>query len=81
MNDSAIQFTIELNGEAMILESGCTVDQLLEQIIENRSQSGTGGSRAVAVELNSEIVPRDQFGLTILKDGDRVEVVTLVGGG
>ena len=35
----------------------------------------------VAVEVNLEVVPRAQHRDTILIDGDRVEVVTLVGGG
>lgn len=35
----------------------------------------------VAVEINEELVPRKQFGDTTLRDGDRVEIVTFVGGG
>ena len=35
----------------------------------------------VAVELNREIVPRAQHGVTSLKTGDEVEVVHFVGGG
>ncbi|HXE90924.1 MAG TPA: sulfur carrier protein ThiS [Terriglobales bacterium] len=35
----------------------------------------------VAVELNREIVPRDQWGATPLADGDRLEIVHFVGGG
>jgi thiamine biosynthesis protein ThiS len=35
----------------------------------------------VAVELNEQLVRRTQFDETRLKPGDRVEVVTLVGGG
>lgn len=35
----------------------------------------------VAVELNREIVPRDQWAQTILNKGDRLEVVHFVGGG
>lgn len=35
----------------------------------------------VAVELNRDIVPRDRWTETILRDGDRVEVVHFVGGG
>ena len=37
--------------------------------------------RRVAVEVNEEVVPREQHAARELKDGDRVEVVTLVGGG
>jgi sulfur carrier protein len=35
----------------------------------------------VAVELNREIVPRDRWHQTQLKDGDRLEIVHFVGGG
>jgi len=35
----------------------------------------------VAIELNREIVPRDQWPQTPLKDGDQLEVVHFVGGG
>jgi thiamine biosynthesis protein ThiS len=35
----------------------------------------------VAVELNRNIVPRDQWAQTQLNDGDRLEIVHFVGGG
>jgi sulfur carrier protein len=35
----------------------------------------------VAVELNRDIVPRDRWPQTLLKDGDRLEIVHFVGGG
>src|SRR5258708_8421770 len=35
----------------------------------------------VAIELNREIVPRDQWPQTSLHDGDRLEIVHFVGGG
>lgn len=35
----------------------------------------------VAIELNREIAPRAQWGETLLKDGDRLEIVHFVGGG
>ena len=39
------------------------------------------GERAVAVEVNKTIVPRLLHEKTPLRDGDAVEIVTLVGGG
>jgi sulfur carrier protein len=38
-------------------------------------------SDRVAVELNREIVPRDCWSDTLLKEGDRLEIVHFVGGG
>jgi thiamine biosynthesis protein ThiS len=35
----------------------------------------------VAIELNREIVPRDQWPQTALREGDRLEIVHFVGGG
>jgi thiamine biosynthesis protein ThiS len=35
----------------------------------------------VAVERNREVVPRARHGETLLVAGDRLEVVTFVGGG
>ena len=35
----------------------------------------------VAVEINCDLVPRRQFDVTELRDGDQIEIVTLVGGG
>jgi thiamine biosynthesis protein ThiS len=38
-------------------------------------------SDRVAIELNREIVSREQWAQTPLKDGDRLEIVHFVGGG
>jgi sulfur carrier protein len=38
-------------------------------------------SRKVAVERNLEIVPRSTYSATALADGDRIEIVTFIGGG
>ena len=37
--------------------------------------------RKVAVELNLEIVPRSLYPVTLLSDGDRLEIVHFIGGG
>ena len=39
------------------------------------------GDKRVAVERNREVVPRAQHGDTRLASGDRLELVTFVGGG
>lgn len=38
-------------------------------------------TQGIAVELNLEIVPKGRFGETILKEGDKIESVRMVGGG
>jgi sulfur carrier protein len=37
--------------------------------------------RGLAVEVNQEIVPRARHAEHLLADGDKLEIVTLVGGG
>jgi thiamine biosynthesis protein ThiS len=37
--------------------------------------------RAVAVEHNGEILQRDRYQEAVLRDGDTVEIVRMVGGG
>lgn len=37
--------------------------------------------RFLAVELNRQVVPRSDHCQTLLSEGDRIEIVTLVGGG
>lgn len=64
---------IVVNGEAREVDDGATVEQLVAALGIDR--------RSVAVEKNREIVPRSQHATTPLADGDRVEIVTMVGGG
>lgn len=38
-------------------------------------------TRFCAVEVNEEILPKNQYDSYCVREGDRIEVVTLVGGG
>jgi sulfur carrier protein len=64
---------ISVNGESREVETGTTVAALVRALSVPTSH--------VAVELNLEVVPRTQHAETVLRDGDRLEIVTLVGGG
>ena len=64
---------LTINGENRILSSAETLSALVEQL-------GMKSDR-VAIELNRDIVPRDQWATTPLKDGDQLEIVHFVGGG
>ena len=64
---------IQVNGEGREIAAGSTVANLLGELGLTQPH--------VAVEVNLEVVPRAEHCGTILNDGDRVEVVTLVGGG
>ncbi len=64
---------IVVNGEKRAVREGATVLSLLVDLSLPESR--------VAVERNREIVRKAEFGGTALRDGDRVEIVTFVGGG
>jgi sulfur carrier protein len=64
---------IEVNGERREVAHGTTVLDLLRELDVTQPH--------VAVEVNLEVVPRTRHAETLLRDGDRLEVVTLVGGG
>ncbi len=62
-----------VNGQPREVPDRTTVAGLLEEL--------ELATKPVAVEVNLELVPRAQHGQQRLNDGDRLEVVTLVGGG
>lgn len=64
---------VVVNGDEREVPDACTVRDLLVAI-------GLGDT-LVAVERNTEIVPRAHHARTPLSDGDRLEVVHFVGGG
>lgn len=64
---------MKLNGGKIEFREGMTVSELVAEM---------GFSEAmVAVELNLDILPRDSFSSTVLKENDCIEVVRFVGGG
>lgn len=64
---------LRINGEERSFDDGLTLSALVEEL-------GLKADR-VAVELNRNIVRRDGWAATKLRDGDRLEVVHFVGGG
>ena len=64
---------ITINGNQTTFSTDLTVAEYLEQ---NNYQTNR-----IVVELNEEILPKYSYSETMLKDGDRLEVVTFVGGG
>lgn len=64
---------MKVNGEIFEFKEGMTVSNLIAEM---------GFSEVmVAVELNLDILPRDSFSSTVLKENDCIEVVRFVGGG
>jgi len=71
--EDATRVNVIVNGESREVPSGLTVAELLRQLDIS--------PRGVAVEVNLQIVPRNQHEQHRLSEGDRLEIVTLVGGG
>jgi len=63
---------IEVNGEPRRAAASTTVRALLAQLALPAER--------IAVELNRDLLPRDRFDRP-LAAGDRLEIVTFVGGG
>jgi thiazole synthase len=64
---------ITINAEPRTFATPLTVAELLRQLGRDPQK--------LAVEVNEQVVPRDQHAATTLRENDRVEIVTLVGGG
>jgi thiamine biosynthesis protein ThiS len=64
---------LKVNGEEREFRGVASLADLLRQL-------GIPPVR-VAIERNEELVPRGEYDATALQDGDRLEVVTFVGGG
>lgn len=65
--------TIEVNGEKKAISGEMALNELLchlELVPEH-----------IAVELNRQVIPRDRYAKTNVCAGDRLEIVTFVGGG
>jgi sulfur carrier protein len=64
---------VTINGDEQALESGLTLSDLV---------AARGAEpRRVAIEVNAELVLRADYGNTEIHEGDRIEIVTFVGGG
>jgi thiamine biosynthesis protein ThiS len=64
---------VSVNGDTVRVPGGCTIAELLRQLSLDRAR--------VAVEHNLRVVPKAEHAERRLNHGDRVEIVTFVGGG
>ena len=65
--------SLQVNGKNVELEGPTPLLDYLEKLGVN--------PRAVAVELNGDILERAAYAGVTLREGDRVEIVRMVGGG
>ena len=63
---------ITVNGEERTLDPKTVLGYLVEIGVN---------PRAVAVELNLDILEKGEYATTMLNEGDKVEIVQFVGGG
>ncbi|MFN3870109.1 MAG: sulfur carrier protein ThiS [Aquificaceae bacterium] len=66
---------IWINGKEREVKEGISLLNLLEELGIQVKPVG------FAVSVNEEIVPKSKYGEYLLKEGDRVEIVNIVGGG
>ena len=71
--NSDSEFLEIVNGKEIELEKATSVEVYLE--------SAGYQMKRIAVELNGEILPKNEYADRMLEDGDCMEVVTFVGGG
>jgi thiamine biosynthesis protein ThiS len=64
---------VQINGEQRTVAAGLTVAKLLQEL-DIRSDR-------VAVELNLTILDRSEFDGRSLQEGDRIEIISFIGGG
>ena len=64
---------LKINGNSKEVREGMTISALLEEM--------KTPAIGIAVELNREIIPRSRHEATVLRDGDVLEIVKMVGGG
>ena len=67
------QITVQVNGETRTCPYQTPLPDILQQLGFN--------PRLIAVEYNGEILHRQFWSDTKIQQGDRLEVVTIVGGG
>ena len=73
MADHPLPITLQVNGKTCNCTPQTSLPQLLKQLDLN--------PRLVVVEYNGEILHRQYWETTQVQEGDRLEVVTIVGGG
>ncbi len=73
MLETNTTITVQVNGEEHSLSNSVALPEFLSQIDLN--------PRLIAIEYNGEILHRQYWNETRLQNGDRLEIVTIVGGG
>lgn len=70
-----------VNGKPRELPPQATVLSVVALLADDGDRSPEAASRGVAVAVDGEVVPRDDWSSTALEDGARVEVLAAIQGG
>ncbi len=65
----------------MVTINGKNVDITVLTTIGNYLDENKFRRQRIAVELNGEILPKPAYDTTFFNDGDKIEIVSFVGGG
>jgi thiamine biosynthesis protein ThiS len=68
-----VVITLTINGKSRELQDEMLLPKLLEELGIDR--------RLVAVAHNGDVIPRDSYDRVCVREGDKVEIVRMVGGG
>lgn len=71
--ERALTVELTVNGKMLDVTDGATITVLLEKLEINPLR--------VAVQLNQQIIKREQYERAALKAGDRLEIITFMAGG
>lgn len=64
---------VTVNGQTREVPPGTTLAELVKQLNVRTDR--------IAAERNLKVVPKAQYEATVLQEGDKLEVVSFVGGG
>ena len=64
---------LNINGEKRELKTSCTIAGMVQEL-------GLDAPH-FAIAVNFNVVPKSQYESTLIKEGDKVEIVHAVGGG
>lgn len=70
---SSETITLTVNGDSITCAAQTPVAEVITQLDYN--------PRLIAIEYNGEILHRQHWQNTLVKEGDQLEIVTIVGGG
>jgi len=64
---------IYINDKPLNLDASCTLQEMLAQ--------KTGVAAHVAIAINNQFIPKSMFADTVLREGDRIDLIVPMQGG